>query len=80
MLINSNRSKVRRFTEIRANEDLFNKYVLIDNGKIVRYLGKEPPLLQKREEFKLKETREIWEKIISQGWRRTDLFDEKPSA
>ena len=52
-LINSNRSEVRRFTENRANEDQFNKYVFIDNGKIVGYLGKEPPLLQKREEFKL---------------------------
>ncbi len=32
-LINSNRSQVRRFTEDRADEDLFNKYVFIDNGK-----------------------------------------------
>ena len=79
-LINSNRSEVRRFTENRDSEDQFNKYVFIDNGKIVGYLGKEPPLLQKREEFKIEEAREIWKKLISQGWRRTDLFDEKPSA
>ena len=74
-LINSNRTVVRRFTENRANQDQFNKYVFIDNGKIVGYLGKEPPLLQKREEFKLEEAREIWKNLISQGWRRTDLFD-----
>ena len=48
--------------------------------KIVGVFGKEPPLLQKREEFKIEEAREIWKKLISQGWRRTDLFDEKPSA
>tara|TARA_B100000963_G_scaffold237712_1_gene207850 strand:- start:3390 stop:3632 length:243 start_codon:yes stop_codon:yes gene_type:complete len=74
-LINSNRSEVRRFTENRNSEDLFNKYVFIDYGKIVGYLGKKPPLLIKREEFKLQEARDIWKKLISQGWRRTDLFD-----
>ena len=75
-LINSNRSEVRRFTENRANEDKFNKYVFIDNGKILGYLGKEPPLLQKREEVKIEEAREIWKKLIVQGWRRTKLFEE----
>ena len=75
-LINSNRSEVRRFTENRANKDQFNKYVFIDNGKILGYLGKEPPLLQKREEVKIEEAREIWKKLIVQGWRRTKLFEE----
>ena len=49
-LINSNRSEVRRFTEGRTDEDLFNKYVFIDNGKIIGVLGKEPLLQQSREE------------------------------
>ena len=44
-LINSNRSEVRRFTEERANEDQFNKYVFIDNGKIIGVLGKELSLI-----------------------------------
>ena len=74
-LINSNRSEVRRFTEDRANEDKFNKYVFIDNGRIIGVLGKEPPLLQNREEFKIEEAREIWKRLIAQGWRRTNLFD-----
>ena len=34
-LINSNRSEVRRFTEGRADENLFNKNVFIDKGKII---------------------------------------------
>tara|TARA_Y100000589_G_scaffold94579_1_gene89331 strand:+ start:980 stop:1222 length:243 start_codon:yes stop_codon:yes gene_type:complete len=74
-LINSKRSEVKRFTVNRASEDQFYKYVFIDNGKVVGYLGKEPPLLQSREEFTLDEAREIWKKLISQGWRRTELFD-----
>ena len=71
-LINSNRSEVRRFTENRASEDQFNKYVFVDYGKIVGVFGKEPPLLQRREEFKSEEAREIWKKLISQGCRRTE--------
>jgi len=71
-LINSNRSEVRRFTENRASEDQFHKYVFVDSGKIVGVLGKEPPLLQRREEFKLEKAREIWKKLISKGWRRTE--------
>ena len=47
----------------------------VDTGKIVGFLGKEPPVMQKREEFKIKEAREIWKKLIAQGWRKTDLFD-----
>tara|TARA_Y100001933_G_C18548053_1_gene376133 strand:- start:258 stop:500 length:243 start_codon:yes stop_codon:yes gene_type:complete len=74
-LINSNRSEVRRFTENAANEDQFNKYIFIDNGKIIGILGKEPPLLLNREEFKIEKAREIWESLIAQGWRRTNLFE-----
>ena len=74
-LINSNRSEVRRFSENSSNEDQFNKYVFIDNGKIIGLLGKEPPLLQNREEFKIEEAREIWKRLIAQGWRSTNLFD-----
>ena len=74
-LINSNRSEVRRFTENKTNKDQFNKYIFIDNGKIIGVLGKEPPLLQNREEFRIEEAREIWKKLIAHGWRRTKLFD-----
>ena len=74
-LINSNRSEIRRFTENKNNEDQFNKYVFIDNGKIIGVLGKEPPLLQNREEYRIEEAREIWKKLIAHGWRRTNLFD-----
>ena len=71
-LINPNRSEIRRFTENRASEDQFNKYIFVDSGKIVGVFGQEPPLLQRREEVKLEEAREIWKKLVSQGWRRTE--------
>ena len=75
-LINPRRSEVKRFTENKNSEDKFYKYVFIDSGKIVGYLGKEPPLLRTREELKIEEAREIWKKFISQGWKRTYLFEE----
>ena len=71
-LINSNRSEVIRFTENISSEDQFNKYVFLDSGKIVGVFGKEPPLLQRREEFQLEDARKIWQKLISQGWRRIE--------
>ena len=69
-LINSNRSEVRRFTENRTNEDQFNKYVFIDNGKILGYLGNEPPLLQSREEVKLDSKKE---KVVSVETQFVDI-------
>ena len=65
-LINSNRSEVRRFRGNRSYEDQFNKYIFIDNGKIISVLGKEPPLLLSREEFKIEEATEIWKRLITQ--------------
>ena len=34
-------------------------------------LGKEPPVMQKREELKIEKARDEWKKLISQGWRVT---------
>ena len=79
-LINSSRSRIKRFTRNNQNKDKFSEYMFIESGKIVGILGKEPPVMQKREELKIEKAREEWEKLISQGWRRTDLFDEKPST
>ena len=33
--------------------------------------SKEPPVMTIREELKTKAAREEWEKIVTQGWRRT---------
>ena len=74
-LINFNRSEVRRFTEERANEDQFNKYVFIDNGKIISVLSKEIPLQKSIEEFKIEEAREIRKRLIEQEFRITILLD-----
>tara|TARA_Y100000589_G_C26725688_1_gene455573 strand:+ start:45 stop:290 length:246 start_codon:yes stop_codon:yes gene_type:complete len=71
-LINSNRSEIKRFVKNTYSEDQFFEYVFIDSGKIIGVLGKEPPLMKKREEVKIEIARDIWKKLTSQGWRRTE--------
>ena len=70
-IINSSRSIVKRFTINKQNKDKFFEYMFVDTGKIVGVLGKEPPLMQKREELKIEKAREEWKKLISHGWRVT---------
>ena len=70
-LINSNRSRVKRFSKNNQNKDTFFVYMFIDSGRILGVLGKEPPLMTTREELKLNKARDEWKKLIAQGWRRT---------
>ena len=70
-LINSDRSRVKRFAKNKQNKDKFFEYMYIDSGKIVGVLGKEPPVLTKREDLKIEKAREEWKKLLAQGWRRT---------
>ena len=70
-LINSNRSKVKRFSKNNKNKDKFFEYMFIDSGRILDVLGKEPPFMMTREEHKVDKARNKWKKLISQGWRRT---------
>jgi len=71
-LINANRSEVRRFVKNTNNKDQFFDYMFMDSGKIISILGNEPPLMKTREEFKIDEAREIWKKLLAQGWRITE--------
>ena len=72
-LINSNRSEVKRFIENRQNKDKFFEYFFVDSGKFTSYSGKEPPVMTKREELKIEKARELWKKLIAQGWRKTPV-------
>ena len=45
--------------------------MLIESGRILCVLGKEPPLMNIRYELKVDKARDEWRKLIAQGWRRT---------
>jgi len=70
-LINSNRSKVKRFSKNNLNKNKCFEYMFIDSGRILGVLGKEPPLMTTREELKVDKARDEWRKLIAHGWRRT---------
>ena len=72
-LINSNRSKVKRFHKNKHNKDKFFEYMFIDSGKITGIFGEQPPVMTTREELKIDKAREEWKKFLEQGWRRTKV-------
>ena len=71
-LVNSNRSRVKRFQKNVKNQDKFFEYVFIDSGKIIGIFGKKPPVMTTREELKIDKAREEYKKLLSQGWRKTE--------
>ena len=72
-LINSNRSKIKRFRKNNQNKDKFFEYMFIDSGKIVGFLGQQPPVMTSTEELKIDKAREEWKKFLAQGWRQTKV-------
>ena len=57
-LINSNRSRVKRFSNNNQNKDKFFEYMFIDSGRILGVLGKEPPLMTTRDKLKVDKARD----------------------
>ena len=79
-LINPKRTEVKRFIKNVKSIDGVFEYMFVDTGKIIGVLGKEPPVMQKREELKIEKARDEWKKLISQGWRVTQEVWNKPSV
>ena len=48
------------------------EYMFIDTGKILGVLGKEQPLMTNTVSVEIDLAREIYERLLSQGWRKTD--------
>ena len=71
-LINSNRSRVKRFSKNKQNKDKFYKYMFIDSGKIIGVLGKERPLMTNREKLKVDTAKDKLRKLMARGWRRAN--------
>ena len=71
-LINSNRSEVKRFIKNDKSIDEVFEYMFIDSGKIVGVLGNEPPVITTTVSVDIDLAREIYGRLISQGWRKTE--------
>ena len=73
-LINTNRSEVKRFTKNDKSIEGVFEYMFIDSGNIVGVFGKEPPLMTTTVSVEIELAREIYERLLSQGWRKTEEF------
>ena len=70
-LINSNQTEVKRFIKNDKSIDGIFEYMFIDTGKIIGVLGKEHPLMTNTVSVDIDLAREIYERLLSQGWRKT---------
>ena len=79
-LINLNMTEVKRFIKNDKSIDGVCEYMFIDTGKILGVLGKEPPLMTTTVSVDIDLAREIYERLIFQGWRKTeDVWPKKES-
>ena len=79
-LINPGRTEVKRFIKNDKSVDGVFEYMFVDTGKIVDVLGKEPPLMITTISVDIDLAREIYERLISQGWSKTEeVWSKKES-
>ena len=71
-LINSKRTEVKRFIKNDKSVDGIFEYMFVDTGKIVGVLGKDPPVMTTTVSVDIDLAREIYERLIFQGWRKTE--------
>ena len=72
-LINSNRTEIKRFIKNEKSIDLPVEYFFIDSGKIVGNIGEEPPVMTTTVSVDIDLAREIYKRLLSQGWRKTKV-------
>ena len=71
-LINPNRTEVKRFIKNDKSIDGVFEYMFVDTGKIVGMFGEEPPIMTTTVSIDMELAREIYERLISQGWFKTE--------
>ena len=71
-LINSKRTEVKRFIKNDKSIEGVFEYMFVDTGKIVGELGKEPPLISTTVSVDIDLAREIYGRLLSQGWIKTE--------
>ncbi len=76
-LINSNRSEVKRFMKNNKSIDGVFEYIFIDTGKIVEGSGKKRLVMKNTVSVDIDLAREIYQRLLSQGWRKTEEVWEK---
>ena len=71
-LINPKRTEVKRCIKNHKSIDGVFEYMFVDTGKIVGLFGKEPPVMTTTISVDIDLAREIYQRLISHGWRKTE--------
>ena len=71
-LINSKRTEVKRFIKNHKSIEGVFEYMFVDTGKIVGVFGKEPPLMTTTVSIDIDLAREIYERLLFQGWSKIE--------
>ena len=71
-LINSKKTEVKRFIKNDKSIEGVFEYMFVDTGKIVGVFGKEPPVMTTTVSIDIDLAREIYQRLLSQGWRKTE--------
>ena len=71
-LVNSKKTEVKRFIKNDKSVDGVFEYMFVDTGKIVGMFGKEQPVMTTTISVDIDLAREIYERLISQGWSKTE--------
>ena len=79
-LINAKRTEVKRFKKNNNSIEGVFEYIFIDSGKIVGVLEKEPPVMTTTVSVEIELAREIYERLLSQGWIKIEeIWPKKES-
>ena len=73
-LINSKRTEVKRFIKNDKSIDGVFEYMFVETLEIGGVKGKEPSLIKTTVSVDIDLAREIYERLLSQGWRKTEEF------
>ena len=77
-LINPKKTEVKRFIRNDKSIEGVFEYMFVDTGKIVGVFGKEPPVMTTTVSVDIDLAREIYERLLSQGWSKTEeVFGKK---
>ena len=78
-LINSKSTEVKRFIKNDKSIDGVFEFMFIDTGKIVGRLEKEPPVITITISVEIDLAREIYKRLLAQGWKKTEEVWKKKS-
>ena len=61
-----------RFYKDEGHSDQSINYMFIEEGIIMGIHGENPPLLKTRKKIDIKEARILWQKLLNEGWQKTN--------